>query len=141
MKIPSEVKAAVGRVLLEDYMGEVRLNAALGYEVDPGLGAPEVYERPGWGVLYAPEGFGELAVEAGGGGGIWAVEGAEVGEEELEVEVVKPRDRAMRSELVNEAGERAVVDWGLGVSEGERVFVIFHRVVGEGTWGGDGATG
>lgn len=51
---PRECKAVLGR-LRDGLMRQARLNAHLDYQVDPSLPAPEVFERPGWKVLWAEE--------------------------------------------------------------------------------------
>lgn len=60
---PWECKAVLGR-LRDGLMRQVRLNAHLDYQVDPSLPPPEVFERPGWKVLWAEEGACEIIMPA-----------------------------------------------------------------------------
>lgn len=123
----SVIDEAALRVLRSELSHQLLMNAAAGYVLDPDLPAPEVFERPGWDLIFTPRDTWELRIAVGRPLSIDAIVGVEAIPEsvlsELETVTVRP---AVRCFVVpgNEPG--VAYFYGLGFSVESRMFVVFR---------------
>jgi hypothetical protein len=106
--------------LAETILADVELNAELGYQIDPRLPSPEVFERPGWRVLWVEGSVLEVARMPDLS--IWS---------QLETEHVPstpvPFDRYQirPSRYVDVSEPAGIRSYGLGFDVEQRTWVVF----------------
>ena len=104
----------------KDHIG---MNAALGYEIDASLPAPEVFEQPDWEVLWAPPGCRKLAFPFVEGG--FSPMGEVNASTEFGQACVEPIVNT-EVEFHFDPGQKRW--YGLGVHVPTRRWIIFHDV-------------
>lgn len=118
-------EAAALEVLKRELAHQLRMNVASGYVLDPSLPAPEVFERPGWKILHAPDGTPEIRVPI-----LRDFPISFVGAEDAVPEFVEPEIVSIRPavecfvELAELPGYGTF--FGLGFNVETRTWVVFH---------------
>ena len=122
---PREYEAAVLERLWDEVRHGADLNAALGYVVDPRLPAPEVFERPGWRVVWAdPEADRWVIARTSPMSFVARPEPDPMDFPKIETEIVTP---LVWVDAVFWFAPQEVWQYALGFSVRERVWVVFRR--------------
>lgn len=125
MSISAADEAALN-VLRSELSHQLLMNAAAGYVLDPALPAPEVFERPGWELLFTPMNTRELRVAIPRDPATVALATEALPSPippEVETVTVRP---VVRCFVIPASEPEVAYFYGLGFSVESRIFVFFR---------------